>query len=255
MFNKRTSIIWTLNKKELEKVVKQNNSFAGLIRYFGFTYSGSMIKIFKKRFAEDNIDYSHFKLGVNCNKGRKFPNIQKGFTLKEIMTKNSNYCRTHLKRRLLKEELIENKCQICGQIPEWKGKKMVLILDHINGINNDNRLENLRMVCPNCNSQLPTHCGRHKRKKNNCKRCGCIISKNATYCRNCHNKSLERTSIRKVKNRPTKEELEQMIQTMPMTKIGTKYGVSDNAIRKWCKSYGIEVGNRRGYWSKQNQCV
>jgi 5-methylcytosine-specific restriction endonuclease McrA len=52
---------------------------------------------------------------------------------------------------------------LCGQQPMWNGKQLVLILDHINGINNDNRLENLRLLCPNCNSQTPTFAGRNAR--------------------------------------------------------------------------------------------
>jgi len=59
----------------------------------------------------------------------------------------------------LYQEKLKNKvCELCGQDENWNGKKMSLILDHINGINNDNRLENLRIVCPNCNATLDTHC-------------------------------------------------------------------------------------------------
>ena len=46
---------------------------------------------------------------------------------------------------------------MCETLPTWKGEKLILVLDHINGINNDNRLKNLRFVCPNCESQLPTY--------------------------------------------------------------------------------------------------
>jgi 5-methylcytosine-specific restriction endonuclease McrA len=64
-----------------------------------------------------------------------------------------------LKRRLISESLLENKCSIqeCG-LTEWCGRPIVLVLDHINGVNNDNRLENLRFLCPNCNSQQDTFC-------------------------------------------------------------------------------------------------
>ena len=59
---------------------------------------------------------------------------------------------------MYKEGLKNKKCELCGQNEEWKGKHMSLILDHINGINDDNKLENLRIVCPNCNATLETHC-------------------------------------------------------------------------------------------------
>ena len=69
-------------------------------------------------------------------------------------------CNSTLKQHLLLYK--EYKCEICGLGGEWQGKPMVLILDHINGNPTDNRLENLRFVCPNCNSQLPTFAGRNK---------------------------------------------------------------------------------------------
>lgn len=71
--------------------------------------------------------------------------------------------RHHLKKKILKNKLLANECQICKQPPEWNGKILVLQLDHINGINNDNRIENLRLLCPNCHSQTDTFC--HKNRK------------------------------------------------------------------------------------------
>jgi len=88
--------------------------------------------------------------------------------LKDILVKNSKYSKTHLKDRLYKENLLKPECSICGQKGTWLGKKISLILDHINGVNNDNRIENLRIVCPNCNATLSTFCGRNK--KNNKKK-------------------------------------------------------------------------------------
>ena len=72
-----------------------------------------------------------------------------------------------LKERLYKEGLKEKKCEKCGLNENWNGEHMSLILDHINGINNDNRIVNLQIVCPNCNATLPTHCrgNLEKRKK------------------------------------------------------------------------------------------
>lgn len=58
-------------------------------------------------------------------------------------------------KRLLQKGL-QYECAICG-ISEWRGRRLVLHLDHINGINNDNRFENLRLLCPNCHSQTDTY--------------------------------------------------------------------------------------------------
>jgi hypothetical protein len=100
------------------------------------------------------------KGNVPWNKGVKVGRSQfwkDKFPLEDVMVENSTYPRHSLKSRILEEGLIEYRCRCCGVGPEWLGKPMTLILDHINGVNNDNRLENLRFVCSNCDSQLPTY--------------------------------------------------------------------------------------------------
>lgn len=72
--------------------------------------------------------------------------------------------RNNIKRRLLRDKVLKNKCYKCGQGPKWKGQRLVLVLDHINGKKNDYRLTNLRILCPNCNSQTETFSGRNKGK-------------------------------------------------------------------------------------------
>lgn len=85
--------------------------------------------------------------------------------IEELLTENSPHRRGHVKRRLLKEGILFNKCYECGHEPWWRGKPLVMVLDHINGVHNDNRLENLRMLCPHCNSQTETFAGRNKKYK------------------------------------------------------------------------------------------
>lgn len=89
-------------------------------------------------------------------------NWKKKYPLEKVMVENSTYSRHALKKRLIEENIIKYKCDICGSDPIWRGEPMPLILDHINGINNDNRLENLRFVCSNCDSQLPTYKSKNK---------------------------------------------------------------------------------------------
>ena len=82
------------------------------------------------------------------------------------------------KNRLIKDLGWEYKCKECGQGDVWKGKKLTLELDHINGINNDHRLENLRFLCPNCHTQMPTNKGANvKRKIYKCTDCNKKIIK------------------------------------------------------------------------------
>lgn len=176
--------------------------------------------------------------------------MRKIIKLEEVLVENSTYHRGCLKRRLINEGVLENKCDICGLLPKWNNKLLVMVIDHINGINNDNRIENLRLLCPNCNSQTDTFSGRNtkrikaERKCNNCARCGVKIYKKSTKCINCSNI--------KFKNVPAKDILQKLVSTMPITKIAEKYGVSDVSVIKWCKKYDIDRPGR-GYWSKKTR--
>lgn len=73
-----------------------------------------------------------------------------------FLVKNASINNTDLKRKLFASGLKEEKCEKCG-IVDWLGEPLRFELDHINGINNDNRLNNLQILCPNCHSQTPTH--------------------------------------------------------------------------------------------------
>ena len=112
----------------------------------------------------------------------------------------------------------------------------VLQLDHINGNHNDNRLENLRIVCPNCHTQTDTFGSKIKREKNKCVDCGVEISLKSKRCRKCgsiYNKN-------NFTKRPvTKDELLKLIKTKSFVEIGKMYNVSDNAVRKWCQRCGL----------------
>lgn len=112
-----------------------------------------------KRCKELGIDYTN--LSKTNPPDRKIPNKRE---LKDILVENSTYTnRTFLKARLVKENLLKYECAICGNQGLWNNSPLSLQLDHINGINNDHRLENLRFLCPNCHSQTETFSGRNKR--------------------------------------------------------------------------------------------
>jgi hypothetical protein len=105
----------------------------------------------------------------NWSSGKTFltdDRIKSIFNKEEVFIENSKVRRGRIKELIIKENLIEYKCDGCGNCGEWMGKKIVLDLDHINGVNNDNRLENLRFLCPNCHSQTSTYKGRNVKNKN-----------------------------------------------------------------------------------------
>ena len=153
--------------------------------------------------------------------------------LENVLVENSTYSRTALKRRLYKEGIKQRKCELCGQGEEWQGKRMSLILDHINGMNNDNRLPNLRIVCPNCNATLETHAGRNSAKpkrRNCCADCDKLISAQAKWCTSCSKRHYPTQEHIK---RPPQSQLTADIEKLGYRGTGRKYGVSDTTIRKW----------------------
>lgn len=228
MIKKRTSPIWKMPKSKFESLVKKSSSISEIIRYFGFTTTGNVQKTVKQRCKEDNIDISHIPLGLRSNKGRMF--IRDKTPLKEIMIKNSSYSRGHLKKRLLKEGILENKCSLCGQLPVWQDKILVMRIDHINGNNTDHRLINLRIVCPNCDSQLSTFCGRNHKNHRFCQECSSKITKSSKsgLCATCSRQ-------RRQKERPPIDILKKEVKQLGFSGTGRKYDVSDNCIRKWLK--------------------
>ena len=231
---KRTSVIWGLPSDRLQQVVRESTSLAQVLRFFELEGKGGNHKTLKRRLAEEQIDFSHIKLGTGSNLGRNFE--RPSVPLEEVMVENSSYSRGHLKRRIIQAGLLNYSCAECGQLPEWREKTLVLILDHINGISNDHRLENLQFLCPNCNSQTKTFAGRNRRPQHqwHCKNCGNPISgKGGTKkCRRCISLGQERST-----NRPSLEVLLKQIEELGYRGTGRLYGVSDNAIRKWVRAY------------------
>jgi Helix-turn-helix domain len=88
-----------------------------------------------------------------------------GIPIEAQLIENCKHSRTHIKRKLINLGLLQNKCADCGQLPIWLGQPLVMVLDHINGISDDYRLDNLRLLCPNCNSQTETFSGRNIKRK------------------------------------------------------------------------------------------
>lgn len=104
------------------------------------------------------------KIGLAWKDKNFKPEKQKIPTDEIIEGKHPYYQTLKLKKRLLKEGLKENKCDICG-VTEWNNKELSMQLDHIDGDSHNHKFDNLRMVCPNCHSQTHTYCGKNKMDK------------------------------------------------------------------------------------------
>ena len=179
---------WKYTIQELKQAIENSVSYHEALGKLGINaQGGGAYTTIKKRVKELNIDISHF-VGRGWNIKNKAGIGNKEKPLSEILIENSDYNRTSLKKRLIKEGYLENKCSICGNEAEWNNKPLVMRLDHINGINNDNRLENLRLNCPNCDSQLPTHAGKNKKSiTKTCINCNRNLGKGnkSGYCQYC----------------------------------------------------------------------
>ena len=214
------------SKEELSQIVDQSTSLKEVIFKLGYSTVSGNCNTVKNRIEEYEIDCSHFSLSTSPIKRNE----------QNIFIEGSTASQHTLRRWYLKGNYTEYKCSICGQEPFWNGKELTLILDHINGKNHDDRLKNLRWVCPNCNQQLDTTGYKQMRveqkpeKKYYCSNCGKEItrSSNSGLCVECSNIQT------RVCKRPSREELKNLIRTMPFTKIAEMYGCSDNAVRKWC---------------------
>lgn len=231
MNRKKRSIIWSISREEFTDLVSKSNTIADILRHFGLNNKGGNHNTVKRRARDEHIDMSHISLGRGSNKGKRFAPRK---TDKEYFCENGTVNRDSVKKRIIRNNLIPYQCADCGLGDIWNNKKISLQLEHKNGIPNDNRLSNLCFLCPNCHSQTDTYAGKRFKKH-----------------RVPKDRRAPRYNRRKV-DRPSKEELENLIRNTPMTSIAKQYGVTDNSIRKWAKSYGIQLTNMRGYWQKLN---
>ena len=261
-----SNLIDNYSKEELEKIVLTSFSYAEVLSRLGYgTVHGHNSRTLKKRIKYYEISTEHFSYKP-----------KKHYTEEEIFCENSSVSQNKLRKTFKEKAVVEYRCAICGLYPIWNGKPLVLTLDHKNGKNKDNRIENLQWVCPNCDRQSPTYGTRNKKdlhkdvilyngnysktqeeaeravkekqdkdsarvqtiKKDDhyyCIDCGKEISSNASKCIQCASKDRQKEIC------VSKEELLTLLQLHKgnFTHIGKMFNVSDNAVRKWCKKYGL----------------
>lgn len=150
---------WT--DEQLIQAIPKSITIADVLRELGMDPRGRNYRSIKRRVAALNLDISHF-LGQAHKKGKPSKHVGTR-PIKSLLVVGSDIMSSGLKERLLNEKLLEYKCKECG-INDWNNRPLSLQLDHINGISDDNRLENLRLLCPNCHSQTPTFGGRNLKR-------------------------------------------------------------------------------------------
>lgn len=149
---------WT--DEQFINAVKTSLSYAQVIRKLGLKVAGSNYDTVKRKIKELNLDISHMT-NQGWNVGKRFRIIVPARPIEEILVKDSTFISSNnLKKRLLKENIKEYKCECCGNTI-WLNQKIPLELHHINGNKHDNRIENLQLLCPNCHALTDNYRGRN----------------------------------------------------------------------------------------------
>ena len=169
---------------EARAAVSSSLSYAEALRKLGLRPVGGNHRVFRHYVDEIwGISTAHFDPDRAALSG--LSRIQP-IPLEDVLVTGSSYCRRSLKKRLYESGLKARTCELCGQGEIWRGERMSLILDHVNGVPDDNRIENLRIVCPNCAATLDTHCGRkNKLPERECQHCGTPFRPNRADQRYC----------------------------------------------------------------------
>lgn len=160
VLNTMINKIYECSDEKFVDLIKNSSNISEVLFKLGYTVKGNSwgFSQVKQRMTDLNLDFGDFK-GKNP---MKLKNADRTISKQNLFKENCKHQRTVLRRAVIKDNLIPYKCAICG-LTEWNGKTLSLELDHINGINNDNRLENLRFLCPNCHSQTCTYGSRNQK--------------------------------------------------------------------------------------------
>ena len=245
-------------KEVLGAVVAECTSIAQVCRELGLAPLGSNFKTICKYIELHQLDTSHFK-GQGWNKGLSYSEKTAHLPLEEILQKNVIYNSDRLKRRLIKAGLKENKCEVCGV----SGEDFFLELHHINGDHNDNRLENLQILCMQHHHEtkgfrkpkskpyeVPEHLAKRLYIKQTkptriCKYCGKEFlndrwDRNRSFCsRECYHKYMSNLSIGSP-NSITKEKVLEVIDNYSdITHLSQHFNVSRPTMRKILDTHGL----------------
>ena len=259
------SQLYNYTPAELQKVVDSSSSYKDVLRNLGMCDHGSNYDTLKKILDEYDIELT--KLFENRKKINKeaLKNLhkKKSKSLEEILVENSTYTSGHnLKKKILDANLKEYKCERCG-LTEWQEEKIPLQIHHKNGIHNDNRIENIEFLCPNCHALTDTFAGKnvdHSKQKTKTKKqrkpaqkgvsedgqrlydgygnykilCPVcqkkFMNKTAKTCRICRDKERLRPKI-------SKEDLFEIMKTNTYYSAADLLGVDKKTVSHWHKYY------------------
>lgn len=272
------SKLYDYTPTELQKLLDESSSYADVLRKVTLNPKGGNPRTLKKIIAEYNLDET--KLNENRNNfltdsWNRVRKTNKGYLLEDILDgKHPNYHSSMLLERLIKAGYKERQCERCG-ITDWMGEKIAFHLHHNDGDHNNNKLENLMVLCPNCHSQTDNFAGKSSKKhisfdkrqelkqrqvqsglsedgqrfyneygdyKILCPVCEQnFMNKEATMCRQCYDEKRRKPKV-------SKEELLKIMENNTYTSAANLLGVDRETVSKWSKYYGLQAkGNNSIY--------
>lgn len=223
---------WT--DTELQAAVTVSRNLSQVLVSLGLQIAGGSAATLRKHIRRLGLSTDHFTGSARLS-GELHPSATSNTAM---FTENSAVTRSSIRKRLVRENILPYRCDICQNTGQHFGQPLVLQLDHVNGVKNDNRLENLRWLCPNCHSQTPTFAGRNLSKRTSSSRprdATCVICGNPAYTGRtfCSNKC-SGVSKRKI-SWPEYSELKELVALLGYCGTGTLLGVSDVAVHKRLK--------------------
>lgn len=215
--------------EELKEIVKTSQTYKEVYKRTKSDRSKDLRREVLIEIEKNDISTSHLVVKLPKSQPKKI------YTFEEMLVKDGPYkgSSVDIKRRLFKAGLLKNECYICG-ITDWRGNPITLQLDHINGRHTDNRLENLRILCPNCHAQTETFAGKNIKLGNRlskiCPRCNEPKYRSSEVCKKCKSKMSE------VKAWPPDEELFKIVQEIGLKKTAKLFNAKVPSLQKRLKA-------------------
>lgn len=221
--------------KEFIDAVESSLSIGETLKKLGVVPSGGNYHSFHKNAERLSADFSHFDRNAWA---RGFDFSKPKPPIEEILVNPGVVSNREVKSRLFKEGIKKHQCEYCLLI-EWMGKPIPLELEHVNGDNRDNRLENLKIICPNCHALTPTYRGRNIRVKRE------KIENHPDFVPLIKDKNPRKIRDHYPSGIPTRIVLLNALieNSWNFTKTSDKFEVSASCIRLWCRKLDLP-GNR-----------
>jgi len=231
---------------QLYEAVKASKTIREALASLGVVPAGGNYSTFRFRVAKLKIDTSHFEYRSKPENATVKPSRP----LADYLSNTIRISSHALRKRLIKDGVFARECSRCKNT-HWVDGLIPLELDHIDGNHENNQLANLRLLCPNCHALTPNYRGRNiNRVKVSKKARKRLLKQWEFHCSECNKDLCGKTKTGLCRDclcqnrrlfKPTKLELENLIGKLPFTQIGKLFNVSDNAVRKRCRSFGIAI--------------